>query len=176
MPATTPVVAFCVSFFIRVRCGRLLHLCNETFVVTFSGPYGANACACGRHFHTKMMKLHAKCGCLRDRSMFRGSKAASTHHHTNLWASLTTPQRTCRADLATVAASNMHSGSTASSSQAAEQTLHASSSSSTAWPAQQQLALVNKRSLLLGLAASIGLSLLPQGAAVVASGESTSVM
>lgn len=61
----------------------------------------------------------------------------------------------------------------AASSYPAAQTGYSSSSSSSSnrdvWPSQQQLTGLQKRSLLLGLAASIGLTLLPNGAAVAAS-------
>ncbi|KAF6263949.1 hypothetical protein COO60DRAFT_1488071 [Scenedesmus sp. NREL 46B-D3] len=97
-----------------------------------------------------------------------GSQTASTHHHTSSRppSMHTVRQQTCRVDVADVAATDSLDASTAGCSRTAKQSVH--TSSSRAWPAQQQLALLDKRSLLLGLAASIGLAVLPQGAAVAA--------
>lgn len=75
-------------------------------------------------------------------------------------------QTTCRASLTTTDAVNVDVPGAEACSHAAEQI---GCSSSSAWPAQQQQVHFNKRSLLLGLAASIGVALLPGAAARAAS-------
>jgi hypothetical protein len=109
-------------------------------------------------------------------SQRQSCSTASTHHHTNLWAPSThiAQQRSCRAFPTALSAAYVPDAIVAASSYPAGQTGYSSSSSSSSnrdvWPSQQQLTGLQKRSLLLGLAASIGLTLLPNGAAVAASG------
>lgn len=114
-----------------------------------------------------MLNIRIKChssGC----SQRHSSRTASTHHHTNCRAPSVhfAQQTTCRASLKTADAFELGVPGAEACSHAAEQI---GCSSSSAWPAQQQQVHFNKRSLLLGLAASIGVALLPGGAARAAS-------
>jgi hypothetical protein len=145
------------------RCVRIRHqLSIRTPVDTQQGKIFKN------------MKIHSglcSTGC----SQRQSCRTASTHHHTNLWAPSThiAQNCSCRASLPSLNPAYVPDAIVAASSYPAKQTGYSSSSSSSnrgTSPSQQQLAGLQKRSLLLGVAASIGLSLLPNGAAVAASG------